>query len=70
VNSAAGHLNGTLFREYLGDVSIRPTPASKLFYEFPIRLKARAGRLVRQFVQKFLQLGVHGDGVERGLSEL
>ena len=29
VDSAAGHLDGTFFREYLGDVPIRPTPCSE-----------------------------------------
>ena len=61
MDSAAGHLNGTFFREYLGDVSIHPTPAPKLHYEFSVRLKTGARRLDWQFGQDFLQVGVHCD---------
>ena len=60
VDSAAGHLDGTFFREYLGDVPIRPTPAPKLIYELTVWLKAGARRLDWQFGQNFFQVGVHG----------
>jgi hypothetical protein len=60
MDSAAGHLDGTFVREYLGDLPIRPTPAAKLLNEFSVRLKAGARRLAWQFVQNFFQIGFHG----------
>ena len=60
MDAAAGHLHGTFFREYLGDVPIRPTPPTKLLYEFTVRLKAGARRLAWQFGQNLFQVGVHG----------
>ena len=63
VDSPAGHLHTTFFREYLGDIPIRPPLAPKVLDEFAVWLKAGARRLVRQFVQKFLQVDVHGNGV-------
>ena len=60
MDSAAANLHGAFFREYRGDVPIRPTPAPKLLYEFTVRLKAGARRLFRQFVQNVFQVGVHG----------
>jgi hypothetical protein len=65
VDSAGGHLDVTFFREYLGDVPIRPTPAPKLLYEFTVRLKAGARRLDWQFGQNFFQVGVHGGELGR-----
>jgi hypothetical protein len=69
MDSAAGHLDGTFVREYLGDLPIRPTPTAKLLNEFSVRLKAGTRRLAWQFVQKFFQVGVHVREFG-GLSEL
>jgi hypothetical protein len=65
VDAAASHLNGTFFCEYLGDVPIRPPPATELLYEFTVRFKAGARRLVWQFVQNLFQVGVHGGEPKR-----
>jgi len=68
MDSAAGHLDGTFVREYLGDFPIRPTTAAKFLNEFPVRLKAGARRLVRQFLKNLYQVGIHGGEVQSALT--
>ena len=69
MDSAAGHLDGTFVREYLGALPIRPTPTAKLLNEFSVRHRAGTRRLAWQFVQKSFQVGVHVREFG-GLSEL
>jgi hypothetical protein len=59
VDTATGHLNSAFFREYLGDVPIRPTPSAKFLHKFKVRLKAEARRFFRQCVQNLFQGGIH-----------
>jgi hypothetical protein len=68
MDSAAGHLDGTFFGEYHGDLLIRPTPASQRLYKFSVRLKAGARGLAWQFVQNFFQVGVHVRDPETSLN--
>jgi hypothetical protein len=56
MDSAAGHLDGTFVREYLGDLPIRPTPTAKLLNEFSVRLKRERGGLPGSSSRSFFRL--------------
>jgi len=59
MNTAGGYLDLAFFREYAGDVHIRPATTAEFFDEFTVRLQARAGRFVGQCIQDVSEFGVH-----------
>ena len=59
MNTAGGYLDLAFFREYAGDVHIRPATTAEFFDEFTVRRQARAGRFVGQCIQDVSEFGVH-----------
>jgi len=62
MHSARGYLNLAFLSKNVSDVTVCPTAAPEFADEFAVRLKALARRFVRQAVEDFFGIGIHGPG--------